>query len=176
MRYSQHQTPKMRFILGYYKKNIPKRASKAVLFKLLKKLESEIEAVPAAAIEIWLKKGTQPAHELRVLLNMMYGVKNDPEERTISPPQVKLECSVCMESLDSESFPAQKITSLCKHNPTVCRDCLTQFLSAKIPDVAFDQVTCPECPGVLPYDVVKMWASEESFEQYELPVLFEMLN
>jgi hypothetical protein len=174
--YNQLLTLKMRFILGYYKKNIPKHATKPVLVKLLGKLESEIEPVPAVAIEIWLKRGTQSPHEFGVHLDMLYGVRINPEERTNSPPKVKLDCSVCMESLDSENFPAQKITSLCKHDPTICRHCLTQFLDAKIPNVAFDQVTCPLCPEVLPYDAVKMWACEQSFEQYELPVLIKIQN
>ena len=105
--YNQLLTLKMRFILGYYKKNIPKHATKPVLVNLLGKLESEIEPVPAAAIELWLKKGTQSSHEFGVHLDMLYGVRVNPEERMNSPPKVKLDCSVARVP-DSENFPAHK--------------------------------------------------------------------
>jgi hypothetical protein len=81
------------------------------------------------------------------------------------PPQPKIDCSVCTESLDATAFPQTKITELCNHNPTLCQSCLSQSLDSQIPDVAWGQVRCPECPETLPYERVKVWASAEGFQR-----------
>ncbi len=83
--------------------------------------------------------------------------------RGILPPA---ECCVCMDTLVAELFPQQKITQICNHDPKVCQKCLSQSIDTQIPDVAWDQVKCPECPETLPYAVVKGWASPAAFERY----------
>jgi hypothetical protein len=168
---SQHRAFKMRDVLGYYSKRVGKSTKKESLLKLLVKLEGEVNDAEQAAIHQWLVVKSTTNKQLIKLLNTAKGVAADPDEggEWLQAPPPQFECSVCMESLDAENFPQQKITVLCNHEPTVCQACLTQSLDSQIPDVAWDQVRCPECSETLPYDVVKDWASPETFERCRVP-------
>jgi len=100
----------------------------------------------------------------------LHVTKKIKRELQVSRPPFR-DCCVCMNSLDHSNFPPQKITASCNHSPTVCLSCLTQSIDSQIPDVAWDQVKCPECSEPLPYDVVKAWASEDFFERYAVLLL-----
>jgi hypothetical protein len=76
------------------------------------------------------------------------------------------DCCICMDSFDDSNFPRQKITTACSHRASVCLSCLTQSIDTQIPDVAWDHIKCLECSKLLPFDVVKTWASNEMFERY----------
>lgn len=132
-------------VLGYYKKHFPEKATKYQLLRLLVRLESEVTHSEGAAVGQYLDGvwSLKSEHALIAHLNNLRG---------ILPP---VECCVCMDTLGAELFPQQKITQLCNHDPTVCQNCLSQSIDTQIPDVAWDQVKCPECPETLPYDVVK---------------------
>jgi hypothetical protein len=142
-------------VLGYYKKQFRHKATKYQLLRLFFKLEADITDAERAAVHQWLSEHCTADHAdvLIKQLNDLRGI--------LSP----IDCCVCMDSLDARLFPQQRITSLCNHEPTVCRSCLTQSIDSQIPDVAWDQVKCPECPEALPYDVVKEWASKDAFER-----------
>jgi hypothetical protein len=165
---SQHRAFKMRDVLSYYNKRFGQKATKERLLKLLVKLEGEVNDAEHSAIHQCLSSESTTNH-VRKLLNVARGVAAEQGDgnKLPPPPAPQVDCCVCMESLNAENFPEQKITALCSHEPTVCRTCLTQSLDSQIPDVAWDQVRCPECPETLPYDVVKDWASPEAFERYQ---------
>lgn len=157
----QHRVYKMSTVLKYYKKQFHPRATKYQLLRLFVKLEAEITDAEGAAIRQWLPEYST-YDRVEHLMSQLNNV------RGILP---KLDCCVCMDSLDAELFPQQKITPLCNHEPTVCRSCLTKTIDTQVPEVAWDQVQCPECSETLPYDVVKEWASLEAFERYKTPLL-----
>jgi hypothetical protein len=165
----------MRDVLSYYSKRFGQKATKERLLKLLVKLEGEVSDAEHAAIHKWLSVGSTTTPNLRKLLNTTRGIATELDDGVKlsppPPPPPQIDCSVCMESQDAKNFPSQKITVLCNHEPTVCRTCLTQSIDSQIPEVAWDQVKCPECPETLPYDVVKDWASPEAFERYPFPNL-----
>ena len=163
---TQHRVFKMRDVLGYYSKRFGQRATKERLLKLLVNLEDEVEAAEDNVIRQWLSVESSTSRNLANLLNATRGIQSGFPTHP-PPPQPQIDCSVCMESLDATAFPQTKITELCNHNPTVCRSCLSQSLDSQIPDVAWDQVRCPECPETLPYGRVKVWASAEAFERYQ---------
>lgn len=109
-------------------------------------------------------------HSLDLSDKDLHVAKKIKRELQALPPSFR-DCCVCMDSLSHSNFPQQKITATCNHSPTVCLGCLTQSINSQIPDVAWDQVKCPECSEPLPFDVVKTWASEEFFERYAILLL-----
>ncbi|KAE8453578.1 hypothetical protein EG329_010439 [Mollisiaceae sp. DMI_Dod_QoI] len=164
---SQHRAFKMQDILKYYQKRVGARASKERLLNLLVALEEQVSKEEAEGIQEWLESDSGSAASLRFILADARDVKVEPK-REPSPEVPSLrECCVCAEDLPESSFPEQKITSTSNHEPTTCRTCLSTTLATQIPDVAWDQVKCPECPEALPYDVVKTWASADAFEIYD---------
>jgi hypothetical protein len=147
----------MSTLLEYYKKQFHPRATKYRLLKLFAKLEADITDAERAAIRQWLPEYSTNNH-LKLLMSQLN------EIRGILP---KLDCCVCMDSLEVELFSQQRITPLCDHEPTVCRSCIVKSIDAQIPEVSWDQIQCPECSETLSYDVVKEWALPEAFERYE---------
>jgi hypothetical protein len=153
---ASHKAYMIKKVLGYYKKRFREGATKYQLLRHLVKLEAEITQAESAAVGQWLGEDCSFEGEDELIAHL-----NDL--RGILPP---IDCCVCMDTLGAELFPQHKITELCNHAPTVCRNCLTQSIDTQIPDVAWDQLRCPECPETLPYDVVKEWASPAAFERY----------
>jgi len=74
-------------------------------------------------------------------------------------------CLTCAEDLAPRNFPKKGLTAECNHEPTVCKDCLTRSIDIQISDVDWDQVQCPECSAILPFEVVKKYASPELFKR-----------
>ena len=75
------------------------------------------------------------------------------------------ECGVCLEQFPTTVLLKQGITPSCKHEPTVCSDCLTMHLNLQIAEKGSDAVACPLCPEILTFESVKMLATPESFER-----------
>jgi hypothetical protein len=51
-------------------------------------------------------------------------------ESVKSESQGNTECTVCMETLPLDTFPGNKITASCKHNPEVCLPCLERRMES----------------------------------------------
>jgi hypothetical protein len=164
-------------ILRYYQKRFHKKATKHGLLDLLLELEREVSRKEYEVIHQWLAtKATYSEDRLRRNLNTARGIKNEPEgpgfdlnsddnRPLFTPPLV--ECSACLQDLEQSSFPEQRITELCAHNPITCKECLIRYLDTQIPILNWDQLQCPDCRVPLPYDVVQRWASADTFEKYE---------
>jgi hypothetical protein len=170
---SQHRAFKMRSLLRHFKKRFRLRATKRQLLGLLVILEGEVSNAEQAAIHKWL---SIESSKYPLLMRLLHAAEIEAEQKAghhvlkdelvDEDPNQQADCCVCMNSWNIEDFPEQKITELCNHSPTVCRGCLIQSIDSQIPDVSWDQVRCPECPEPLPYNVVKIWASQEVFERY----------
>jgi len=177
---SDHRAFLMPKVLSYYKKPLKKGASKKVLLCLLGKLEYEVSGKEHEVIHNWLTAKKYSEGRLCRNLNSARGIKNEPEHPSVGSDsdddqplftQPLIECSACLQDLHHNNFPEQRITELCAHDPTTCKECVTRYVDTQIPILNWDQLQCPDCRVPLPYDVVKRWASSDAFEKYENPSL-----
>ncbi|KAL2132302.1 hypothetical protein VTI74DRAFT_3965 [Chaetomium olivicolor] len=75
-------------------------------------------------------------------------------------------CSACIEKKTLGEMPA-RITSGCYHQPTVCRDCLDQWLYSCMENGVVNRMKCPDCSELLEYDEVRRNTTKETFERYD---------
>ena len=162
----------MKEILDYYHKGIPRRATKVQLLQQLVQLEREVNEGEKVNIANWLsgRFGSEPLASI-IHSSMVAEASPVPniEEQYFDGGGWKspsIECMTCVETLRSENFPSQKLTRECNHEPTVCNDCLTRSVDLQIPEVEWDQIKCPECSTILPFEIVKRHASPLMFERY----------
>ncbi|PSS21918.1 hypothetical protein M430DRAFT_26458 [Amorphotheca resinae ATCC 22711] len=82
----------------------------------------------------------------------------------VEEPQ--LECTVCMETMPTSSFPKDKMTPSCLHASSICNPCLATCVEMQIQTVQLETLSCPECKALLPAETVKRFMSTERFERY----------
>ncbi|TVY36886.1 Uncharacterized protein LOCC1_G007848 [Lachnellula occidentalis] len=85
----------------------------------------------------------------------------------ISVPPATIDCAVCMESLEPESFSQPKITPSCDHETQICDSCATQSIDIQILEFSWDMIKCPLCPELMSFESIKEIASEEAFQRYD---------
>jgi len=167
----QHTGIKMKEVLDYYRKSIPRRAAKIQLLQLFVQLEREVNEEDKINIADWFKGGfgNEPLadiiHSSRVAEASL--VPNIENQYFVGEAWKwhSIECLTCVETLRLEYFSSQKLTQECNHEPTVCNACLTRSIDLQIPEVEWDQVKCPECSTILLFEVVKRYASAHIFER-----------
>ncbi|KAK4035070.1 hypothetical protein C8A01DRAFT_18209 [Parachaetomium inaequale] len=94
------------------------------------------------------------------------------------PPDLRpnrQQCSTCIEAKKPSEMPGQ-ISPRCKHQPTVCKDCLKNWLQSSIEQGAWDRLKCPDCSEPLEWQDVKQHASDETFTRYDSLVLRAALS
>jgi hypothetical protein len=164
----------MKEVLDYYHKGIPRRATKIQALQHLVQLEREVNEGEKVYIADWLRGRFGNEHLANIMHNSMVAdASRTPniEEQYFDGGGRKwpsIECMTCVETLRLENFPCKKLTQECNHEPTVCNACLTRSIDLQIPEVEWDQVKCPECSTILPFEVVKRHASPHMFERYVL--------
>ncbi|KAI9892899.1 MAG: hypothetical protein M1814_001058 [Vezdaea aestivalis] len=94
------------------------------------------------------------------------------------PPSTEKECTVCMDDKPWSEFPSDTITKDCKHGTGMCLDCVQESITAQQQSKMWSQITCPEdeCNEKLTYHDMKLWATPESFEQYDKLVLLGVIE
>lgn len=177
----RHSVKQSQQILKYYGKDFRPRDRKSKLFAKLVTLEQEVSEAEASAIRTFISnRGRDTLDEIRARAKLFDGeaqgprIKNTPNEpmdeavddelEELRPTAEGKECSVCMDTFAGEEF-AHILTASCGHESSVCNQCVAECIDTQIPDVIGDQVRCPECPQVLPYDTVKKFASSELFKR-----------
>jgi hypothetical protein len=76
-------------------------------------------------------------------------------------------CSACIEDKKVTEMPI-RVTRRCKHEPTICKECLQQWLESGVADGAWETgLKCPDCSELLEHRDVKRYASKEVFERYD---------
>lgn len=75
-------------------------------------------------------------------------------------------CSTCIEDKTISEMPI-KVTARCDHQPTVCRDCMKQWLQSGVEAGRWDNLKCPDCSELLEHHDVKRNASKETFDRYD---------
>lgn len=90
-------------------------------------------------------------------------------------------------SLDLGNFERQELDTNCSsclgsahtialYNPThhhgsdTCNDCYRDWIDTQIanPDLRWNQIHCPECSELLPYEIIRAMASQSQFEKLVL--------
>jgi hypothetical protein len=168
-------------ILAYYNKRNFKSWTKTVLLQHLIAAEKTLGEEAKRRVKEWMSRqyGLSPPRfsafmQTRARLENSNGSLSplgdfDDDEFLYPGPfgrSTTMDCVVCMESLEPESFPTHKTTPSCAHSTTTCTSCLIQAIESQIPDVAWDQIKCPECPELLDFASVKQVVSPEAFERY----------
>ncbi|TVY39652.1 Uncharacterized protein LSUB1_G004501 [Lachnellula subtilissima] len=97
---------------------------------------------------------------------LVANLKKNPSP-DISVPQAPIDCAVCMESLEPESFYQHKITPSCDHETRICVSCVTQSIDIQILGISWDMIKCPLCPELMHFESIKEIASEEAFQRYD---------
>lgn len=148
----------------YFGKRYVTKDRKPALLKKVALLEARVPYIETAEIQKWLNVRRGPS--LRDRLDAVRRrTKDEPTEGEELFYQERKECSVCMEPQWVKEFPSKKLEALCNHQPSVCSSCVTEHISSQISEIAWDQITCPECPQALSFEVIKAWASENAFEK-----------
>ena len=114
--------------------------------------EHELSQIERQALEVWLRGGNgkeELGHEIA-----------DARD-----PTKQFDCDVCAETCMIKHRPQQHIAPSCRHEPTICRPCLTQDLDNQINNKPWDQIECTLCPERLPFDSVKAFASPAAFKK-----------
>jgi hypothetical protein len=151
------------------------RERKPALLKRVALLEVRVSHIETTEIQKWLISRGGPSLRDRLVAvrrRIKYERVQEDEVAWEDEPaedeelfcQEQKECSVCMEPQWAKEFPAKNLEASC-NQPSVCSSCVTEHVSAQISDIAWDQITCPECPQALSFEAVKEWASESAFEK-----------
>ncbi|KAK0731478.1 hypothetical protein B0H67DRAFT_474278 [Lasiosphaeris hirsuta] len=75
-------------------------------------------------------------------------------------------CTVCIDDKKISELPAN-VTARCKHKPTICKDCLKQWLESGLESGSWDRLKCPDCSELLTHSEVRRFASRETFNRYD---------
>ena len=89
---------------------------------------------------------------------------DSPQEVDATPANLS-DCSICMETLGLQSYPAGATTSSCNHRINVCAGCLQQSMATQLNSKRWDQINCPSCNEIMSYEDVKRAASGDVFER-----------
>ena len=177
----QHRAFKMRDVLVHYDIRVGMKTTKLDMLKSLVRVEKDVSDRERKRIGLWFSgywchRGTfkealyrEPPNSdnLDEFESAEDSRCDDEAVLTAKTSEFRstLECSVCMDELGAESFPKDKLTAGCEHEPTVCHSFLTRSVESQIDDKPWDQIGCPECLETLSFETVKRAASVTFFER-----------
>ena len=80
-----------------------------------------------------------------------------------------LECSICGDETEFEPAVSKAPTSTCVHDPTICKDCMSSYLSAKVHGGEWRSIPCPteKCGEKLTGRDVDEAADRKTFKKYD---------
>ncbi|KAF7954192.1 hypothetical protein EAE96_005323 [Botrytis aclada] len=199
----EHRISNMKKILSFLNERNHSRYIKSQLLRRLHEIESggQVSDARQQAIDLWLRRGStghitdyynqndpsRQSQESRVLkrkrstepiFNDYRDVRIKHEDSIESEPQPQpqvKECSICVEDLVITDFPHQ-ISAECTHDPTCCNSCLSRYIGVQIESKEWDQIRCPECPVLLSFDNVKLFASEADFVRFDRKSLLSCIR
>ncbi|TGJ83110.1 hypothetical protein E0Z10_g5667 [Xylaria hypoxylon] len=77
-------------------------------------------------------------------------------------------CSICTDDKRVSEMPIRgRITEDCEHDATACKECISQWITSSMETVAWDRLTCPECPEILALKDVEAFATRDVFNRYD---------
>ncbi len=74
----------------------------------------------------------------------------------------------CVGCLDLQSRGGKPLTTRCKHECNVCKDCASRMVSSAVTSGGWDSLKCPvrECKAELEYEDVRKVAAKVDFNRY----------
>lgn len=75
-------------------------------------------------------------------------------------------CMICEELYPQSCFPEAVEGSRCEHDQDVCGRCWSEWLDSQVSSVAWDKISCCQCPNVLEQSELRNFALIETFEEY----------
>lgn len=72
-------------------------------------------------------------------------------------------CIICVEDFDGLIEPPEWISLECLHPPSLCRECMSKCIKNDLENKLWDQIQCPECNVLLPYEDIRRLADRETF-------------
>ena len=83
---------------------------------------------------------------------------------TLLDSSAELECTSCLETKPQSHF--QLPTLECKHRAQTCKDCLPNWISARMDTDGHRAVKCPNCILIMSHADIRRCASRRVFERY----------
>lgn len=77
-------------------------------------------------------------------------------------------CVACAEDLPAEDFAKIPLTTSCEHSNSACKDCVKQWIEARLDNGTWDQINCLECEEMMHYADVQRHADPDLFQKYDL--------
>lgn len=87
-------------------------------------------------------------------------------------------CLICQCEEPLEDAPSRSPTLKCKHDPNICSECMTGFLSNAIDTGGWQEIRCPDskCDEALTGGDVQAFAPREAFLRYEELITMKYLS
>ena len=82
-------------------------------------------------------------------------------------PKITRTCIVCADDLPLERFSNVLATRGCRHENSVCRDCLQQWIETQLTTFGWEKIKCVQCQQYLQYEDVRRYATRETFNRYD---------
>ncbi|KAK3066978.1 hypothetical protein LTR53_016415 [Teratosphaeriaceae sp. CCFEE 6253] len=99
--------------------------------------------------------------------NAQARVSKKPQAPKPKAKPKKYDCTTCGRTLAASSFPEFLATAQCAHLINTCKPCSQAWIAAQLEGVAYDRVSCPECPELLTNDGVKMLAAKAVYVKFD---------
>ncbi|ERF74726.1 hypothetical protein EPUS_04895 [Endocarpon pusillum Z07020] len=97
--------------------------------------------------------------------------------------EIQFACTICLETLPLQAFPAVPITSAClpefhraADESFVCKSCINESISVQISTSRPDEINCPSCSQRMNHQDIKLWAEHEIFERYDHMITLQALQ
>lgn len=91
-----------------------------------------------------------------------------------------MKCKVCLQDKEAPAdFPARPLSATCSSQhggPKTCTQCVRQTVQAYLRFKPYNQISCPECPGILNYETVMEYASPDTRESIGKAALLGVLR
>jgi hypothetical protein len=97
-------------------------------------------------------------------------VDDEREESSLFfPEQRTRECSSCLVNRLDGEFPRERDWPTCSHEQITTRtECIAQHIDARMDDVGFDKITCPQndCKAQMTTEQIMLYAEERTLDRY----------
>lgn len=186
---SFYSIDELRQILRHHRRRLLVRDTKSALLDILINLEKRLSDQSRGNIESWMRQSRYYKPSFADFVKPE-GENDSDDDSQVSKRQKsskkperkasnnyiqdgtsmdvddgsRIDCTVCLESLLKNEFPKHKITTRCE--ASTCSSCLTEAVESQISQKPWNQIECPECPELVPFEAVKEIVSEEAFERY----------
>jgi len=87
-------------------------------------------------------------------------------QQSITQESPATSCIVCTEDFSTTLLRAQEISQECSHVPSVCEDCLLQWIRSQLENKGWNKIECPECNVLLDYGDIRRLADPATFSRH----------